>query len=366
MNAHIINIPKEDYFLNTCVNQGFLDVGIVLPKSNTSQGKTRSCGTSYSMFADMKTIRSEDMIFVHAGAKIYGVFKAESEFVEDANISPHYLSNNIYYKNPAIPNSGWQNITNFPPSQNNFRKIAISPFIDNNGNNIAYKKGINSTDVFDLKYKGKIFSVSERWKYPDAARTIRPLMEFEANEILKLIEIENANNANRFNFVALNTSNSQNYQQINLILNNNIVENEKIIEGWICSQIGRNQSVDSIFNEFTSFGNNVPIGYLNFIDIAGYKILPSGTKIFRIIEVKKGDCVFPEDIIQLIKYINKVTEIFSESNSKLVEGFLLAKGFDQKCIDFTNTFNKSGRRISLVKFDYDPPNYQRLNLTRII
>ena len=96
MNAHIINIPDENYFLNTCLANGFLGVNIA-GSFDTPQGKSKTCKTSYSMYADMKTIRLGDIIFVHAGNKIYGAFKAESEFKEDNTVNLQFLSSNIHY-----------------------------------------------------------------------------------------------------------------------------------------------------------------------------------------------------------------------------------------------------------------------------
>lgn len=79
MNAHIINCDEAEFFNNYLPN-GYLGVGLYL-NSTTPQGLSMACRTSYSMFADMKTIRQGDIILVHAGEKIYGAFKAESEFV---------------------------------------------------------------------------------------------------------------------------------------------------------------------------------------------------------------------------------------------------------------------------------------------
>lgn len=69
MYAHIVNVPEEGYFLNTCIQNGFLGVGMVI-SSNSLQGLSKSCRTSYSMFADMKTIRIGDIIFVQTGGQI--------------------------------------------------------------------------------------------------------------------------------------------------------------------------------------------------------------------------------------------------------------------------------------------------------
>ena len=80
-----------------------------------------------------------------------------------------------------------------------------------------------------------------------------------------------------------------NYRDIKFILNPKITTNEKIIEGWVLSEIGRNQVLDKAIGSFTCFGNNVPIGYLKFADIIGYQDLGEGLRKYKVIEVKKDE-----------------------------------------------------------------------------
>jgi hypothetical protein len=75
MNAHIINVSDENLFLRTYLPNGYLGVSLVLG-GFTPQALSSACKASYSMYADMKTIRQGDLIFVHAGQRIYGAFKA--------------------------------------------------------------------------------------------------------------------------------------------------------------------------------------------------------------------------------------------------------------------------------------------------
>lgn len=363
MNAVIINISNEDYFLNTCIPNGFLGVNIA-GSFDTPQGLSNVCKTSYSMYADMKNIRVGDIIFVHSGSKIYGPFKAESEFVEDSSVPALFQSKNIhYYPDPNVAGSGWQSNILGPPAISDYRRISISHFTDNNGANLSFTKGVDANELFNLKYQHKIFSIAEKWKYPDSSRTIRPIFEFEYKEILKLLEIENIENNNRFTISPLNLSS---YLPIEFILNNNIIEEEKIVEGWILSQIGRNTNVDNIFGEFTSFGNNVPIGYMKFMDIIGYKEISSNIRKYKVLEIKKNDCIFPDHIKQLIKYTEEVSKVLCNNNDKLVDGYLIAKSFTNETVEFITNFNKTARTIRLVEFNYNLPTYNSLVLNIII
>lgn len=360
MNAHIINC-KEEEFLNSFLPGGYIGVGLVLNGTTPTQ-LSNACRTSYSMYADMKTIRKNDIIFVHAGQKIYGAFKAVGEFCEDPTTPPHFLSKNIYYyPDPDIPHSGWKDNITVTPNLDYYRRIAITHFIDNHDENLCFENGIESNEIFELKLKKKIWSVPERWKYTDASRTVRPLMENEASELLKILERDNADNINR---LEVSPADLSGYLPIEFVLNPDIVEDEKIIEGWILDNLGRNQVLDNAFGPYTSYGNNIPTGYLKFADIFGYQKLSTGIKKYKVVEVKKGDCIFPDHINQLIGYTDWVIENIADGDYKTVEGIVVAKSFNDECINFVRNFNTTGRKIRLIGFNYALPNYDTLNISR--
>lgn len=261
-----------------------------------------------------------------------------------------------------MPNSGWRGNINEIPELGKFRKISISHYIDNN-NNICYLSGIPSVELFELKQRQKIKFITERWKYADASRTIRPIMIDEANEIIKILDRENSDISERREI----TPNALNgHKQIELILNPNIVENEKIVEGWILENIGRNNSLDQIIGPISCFGNNIPAGYLKFMDIFGYQNLIYDSKKYKIVEVKLNQCQFPNDVNQLLGYMDWTTEIIANSDYKSVEGILFTKGCEQNTIDFINNFNTLGRKIRLIEFDYDRVNFNRLQIECIV
>lgn len=368
MNAHIINVSDENLFLQTYLPNGYLGVGLVL-SSFTPQALSNACKTSYSMYADMKTIREGDLIFVHAGQRIYGAYKAESEFMEDPVTNSIFHSLNLhYFPQPTIPQSGWQN--NIPTIQQNagnvadYRQMSISQFMDGEIN-FCFPQGIDSREVFDIRQKRKIFSVPEKWEYPDSRRTIRPLLTFEGWEIIKLLERQNSDELTR---TTIAPKNLNGFLGIDFILNPNIVEDEKIIEGYICGNFGRNQNVDSSFGVFGSFGNNMPVpgGYTKMMDIFGLQEFSHNSKKFKIVEVKKGLCVFPDHISQLIGYMDLVTENIAGGQLKGVEGILVSGEFDADTISFVSNFNQFGRTIKLVRFDYNPPHFRSLNFNRVV
>ena len=312
----------------------------------------------------MKTIRVGDIIFVHAGQRIYGAFKAVTEFCENPETPQHFLSKNIHYNpDPNRANSGWRGNITAPMNVGYYRRMAITHFTGQQGRNLCFEKAIDSNEVFELKLKKNIWSIPERWLYGDTKRTVRPLMENEAFELLKILDRENADSPNR---LSIRPTNLTRYVPNQFVLNPNIVTDEKIIEGWVLENIGRHSDLDNALGPLTSFGNNMPAGYLKFMDIFGYQQLTTAVRKYKVIEVKKDSCIFPNDINQLLGYTDWVVENITEGNHKLVESIIIAKDFNNDCVSFVNNFNLRARKIRLVKFDYNPPLYDQLNITRVV
>ncbi len=358
MNAHIINCSDDDFQDFIC--NGYIGVGLVCG-GITHQQLSIACRTSYSMYADMKTVRQGDIIFIHAKNQIYGIFEAVTEFREDATVPSAFLSPNMYYSSPTKPGMGLKYVNSIP-KLGKFRKIAIKHYQRNN-RNLCFKLGFDSNEVFELRHKNKIWSIPERWLYTDQPRTVRPLMLNEALELYKLLKRENSDKENR---LTVKPADLTSCNELKLILNPNIVENEKIIEGWVLSQIGVNPILDDALGPLTCYGNNIPVGYLKFADILGYQDIAKGTRKYKTIEIKKDECQFPENINQLLSYLTWISENLTQ-DSKLVEGIILAKDFNRDCVAFVNNFNSimKGPRIRLIKFSYSPMNFTTLNLKQV-
>jgi hypothetical protein len=316
------------------------------------------------MYADMKTVREGDMLFIHTDQKIYGAFKATSEFCEDSTVPCYLQSKNVHYKpHPNQPNSGWQSCINEVPVVGYYRRISITHFENEQRENLCFMQGVNANEVFELKLRNHLWSIPERWKYEDKSRTICPLMEYEAIELLKIIERENSNNYRRRNITPADLSN---YNPIEFVLDNRVVTNEKILEGWILANIGRHQVLDYAIGPFTCLGNKIPAGYIKLADIVGYQQLSMGLRKYKVIEIKKEPCVFPENIKQLLGYTDWVVRNIAGGDYKLAEGILVARSFDEDCKKFVENFNATARSIRLIGFDYVPPMYDRLDITRIV
>jgi hypothetical protein len=360
MNAHIINCSEEDF--QEFVKNGYIGVGIVCG-GTTPQQLSKVCTTSYSMYADMKSVRPGDLIFIHAKNKIYGIFEAISEFKEDPKVPFQFLSENMYYTSPSKPQAGWKYMgTELLHEVGKYRRVAIKHH-EIKGANVCFQEGFESTEVFELKRKNKVWSIPERWQYTDTARTVRPLMLNEATEFHNLLLRENSDILARR---SINPNYLTNYRDIKFILNPKISTNEKIIEGWLLSEIGRNQVLDKAIGSFTCFGNNVPIGYLKFADIIGYQDLGEGLRKYKVIEVKKDESTFPDNVNQLLNYVTWLSENITH-DSKLIMGVIIAKDFSSSCVAFVNNFNSVmiGQKIRLIKYSYMPPDYTSLGLEQV-
>jgi hypothetical protein len=188
-------------------------------------------------------------------------------------------------------------------------------------------------------------------------------MEDEAFELLRVLDRINSDNPNRR---TVEPANLTEYFPIQPTLNPNVVTNEKIVEGWILGNIGRHPDLDNALGAFSSFGNNMPAGYLRFMDIFGYQELSTGIKKYKVVEVKKDNCVFPDEINQLLGYTDWVVENIANGDYKLVESTIIARDFDDNCVDFVENFNATTRNVRLVKFGYDFPEYGQLTITRVV
>jgi hypothetical protein len=226
-----------------------------------------------------------------------------------------------------------------------------------------FSRRLESTEVFELKRKNKVWSIPERWQYTDTARTVRPLMLNEATEISNLLQRENSDISARR---TITPSYLTNYRDIKFILNPQIATNEKIVEGWLLSEIGRNQVLDKAIGTFTCFGNNIPIGYLKFADIIGYHDLGDGMRKYKVIEIKKDESIFPDNVNQLLNYVTWLSENITR-DSKLTLGVIVAQDFTPTCVAFVNNFNSVmiGQKIRLIKYSYVPPDYSSLSLEQV-
>lgn len=351
MRAHIINCSSEVF--EEFVSNGYIGVGIVTPVDQTRRSKMSALQTSYSMIADMKSIREGDFVFIHSDQKIYGVFEAATEFLEQPDIPDHYKSDNLKIEE-------WERASSFPDFPF-CRQIAIKPH-----GNLCFVNGFDSTEVFKLKGEGKIWTIPDRWRYTDTNRAVRPLTMQEAKCLIEILMRENSDSEDRraFNPKALSS-----FNKIFLVLEplsgHRELRGEKILESWILDNATERQGnalehrnvVDSI-GKMTYYGNNIPAFYLNFIDIFSYYQQDDKVSKFRVIELKKGNLTDASyeseknELRQLIDYLDWVVKTKAGGDTKKVEGILVARRFSDKYKNYVRERDKieSGNRIKLIEY----------------
>ncbi len=357
MRAHIINCNPDVF--EDFVTNGYIGVGIVTPNDNSRRSKMGALQTSYSMIADMKSIRKGDLIFIHSSRKIYGVFEAETEFLENPDIPTHYKSDNLKIEK-------WESVSSFP--ENTFcRQIAIKPY-----KTLCFMDGFDSTDVFKLKGEGKIWTVPARWRYTDANRAVRPLTIPEANQLIEILLRENSDTENMRDFSPKDLSI---FNKINLVLEPiegfEELRGEKILEAWILDNATKTSDNANEYNniintigKMTYYGNNIPAFYLNFIDIFSYFQQEDKVSKYRVIELKKGflsNANYESDkneLRQLIDYLDWVVKTKAGGDTKKVEGILIACRFSTKYKDYVKERSKieSGNRIKLIEYELSEEN----------
>ncbi len=362
-NAYIINCDDEQT-LQRWVTEGYVSAGIYAKLDNDGKPTRWSLLQSYSMYADMSAVRPGDLILIHCCGTISGVYEAASEFCEDPSAPPIFHSQNIHWDSkPSQPESGWNHFfsgnsyDSLEPGH--YRQAAIRPYVQG-GDNRCYPTGFEANLVFKLKKRGRIYSIPDRWLYPDSSRTIRPILRFEVEELLELLENANYGSTTRQQFSPKDLSS---FLPLSFILNPNIVTNEKLLEGYLCSAF-RGDEFSMIFGKPSSIVNNFQIGYLQGVDIYGYTTRRDGRYQHLVIELKKDRVNNPDAIRQLREYMSWVVEFMANGNELSVHGFFVASGFSDSVIAFVDNLNRlrTFGRIELVRYNRCMPDYERLLL----
>jgi len=101
------------------------------------------------------------------------------------------------------------------------------------------------------------------------------------------------------------------------------------------------------------------------MDILGYQLFVTGQKKYKVVEVKKDNATFPNDINQIIGYTDWIIEHLTSGDIKNVEGILVARSFSDSTIQLVDNLKKFGRNIKLISFEYTEPNFDKLIFNRI-
>ncbi len=346
---HIISVDDEETFLHFLA-EGY--IGVRLPqkyydyigKESLSKRKLDALlKTIYDIFADLKRVKVDDEIFIHVRGeqRIFGVFRANSPFLESPTIPNEFRSSNLLLeklwgkKLPALSETDfiWQ--------------VSIKSDRD-----FYFDEGFDANEVFRLKDLCKgIWTIPERWKYEDKEKTVRPLLPEEAEKLIVLLRESNPKGPSNSKVFPKDMS-GFNRIELPLVPVNGFVRDEKLMEAWIMANAVKPEESDAyeniknVFGDFSFVANTIRSFYIKFMDIFGY-MKQDDCRIYKIIELKTSEAS-PKDLDQLVKYVAWIAEFLCGNDLNKVYGFLCAKKFPKAVVELLNKYNSM--KLKLVEY----------------
>jgi len=143
---------------------------------------------------------------------------------------------------------------------------------------LYFEEGFNANEVFKLKDLCKgIWTIPERWKYEDKAKTVRPLTPEEGKILIELLRRANPDESS--NPLNIKPKNLNSFRQIELPLKpdkNGYIRHEKLLEAWIVANAYNPEDMDAynnikrVFGNFDFIANTIRAYHIKFMDIFGY------------------------------------------------------------------------------------------------
>lgn len=126
----------------------------------------------------------------------------------------------------------------------------------------------------------------------------------------------------------------------------NILGHEMALECGLLSQLSNNDAHTlSIFGKWDYISHQViaspfkPLEYIDKMDIFGYRYIPGYTGTiskYLLMELKK-DAASPEDLNQVMKYVDWISQEYAFGDYDMINAFLVAKTIPKDVIDARNT-----------------------------
>ncbi len=334
--VHLITAVDFDTF-EEMVDGGEVFCRPIVPTNNNN--RPHRWKSTVDLVADLCRVREGDIIFVQViRDNIYGAFRATGSFKEDPEIPNCYKASTLSY----YPEGGWYHMDGgaFPEGDYYWCcPIEQHP-------TFQFEKGISHRDLFDMKFRGEMWTIPERFKYNDNAKTVKPLDIFELPPIIKLFQRENRGYvSNRI----IQPCDLEGWNSVSSSLStyDDILENEKQLEGSIIDLLRNSDpSTAQIFGDLDFVTNAIPSFYLDFMDIYGYQ--HTNGNIFRhvVIELKKdayggeiGNNGCP--VTQVLRYRDWIVQNRAKGDMRAVDSFVVAYSFDQDFLNSTGILNRT-------------------------
>jgi hypothetical protein len=197
-----------------------------------------------------------------------------------------------------------------------------------------------------MKFRGEIWTIPERFKYNDKAKTVKPLDIAELSPIIKLFQRENRG---RLSDRIIEPCNLEEWNSVHASLStqNDMLENEKQLEGSIIELLrSSDPNTVKIFGDLDFVANAIPSFCLDFMDIYGYQHTNGNIYRHVVIELKKdgyeGEIGSPGcPVSQVLRYRDWIVQNRAKGDIRAVDSFVVAYSFDQEYLDSTEILNRT-------------------------
>lgn len=337
---------KPDFdALKDCINKGIYST-IIMEPNNGWNGVWN--GPQEGTFADYCSMQENDNVYFFLDRKIYGIGKlininGNCKFLNypNANIPNNQNYNDI--QNDLLYDNGEENV-------NNRFICTFEPFPHFFQDGIDMDETLSSApEKFKIlrafwKLSFIKFSDSENQAFKDIIlrrnldainnKTEKNTFKSNYQAHHKLISEKTLNNGAYNLHIApfLNTINNE----------EGSLRHEMAIEAALIYQLTNNASnAISIFGSWDYLTHQViaspfkPIDYMDKMDVFGYKFIQNQKPTisdYLIVEIKKNE-INSQDIIQLMKYVDRIKNEYASGDYSMIKAFMLGFSYTQEALD---------------------------------
>ena len=349
MGIYLIHCGSRES-LNLFRNKGFVGVK---PKKPSDDLKSRQATLSdnYKIVVQLQVVKPKDILFLYADGFIYGMYRAETRFMEHPSTPEEYQCKHLRF---SFPEPCWRTAPVFSESDF-FWQLGISQM-----NGKCFAEGYDTREKFTLQHKDKKWNLPGRFEFEEKW-VLSKLTQEEARELVSILSGKNNAPMEK----VLPAKMLRNFKKVRLEINldkHSLLEDEKILESWLIEH--------SVFNGFNlrnyrnikkALGSafhpewSLPSFYLGIIEALSF-VTEDLRHSLQIIDIKKGFLgrkSFLPLMRKVIDYMHKVAQNICQNDVSRVHVTFIAKGFHPSFYNYLSVRKKvePGNPIKLVKYD---------------